>query len=481
MTAESSNKPDFSEYLATLDEKAVAMDSHAVSDESSATAESTAGTDEDKTLTAAESAAGGVFPAPSMGAPIDGGKADGEEAAPAESGRGMNVESADGTTEALSGAANNVLTEEPGKSPALRLAEAAAMMDGEGEATSHPADAEKNGAAGDFKAIPPDKHGKPFNTPEDGDGIKPSNVNEWVYVDKNPPELDEQLAADREDTVPTEPAVGTTKISADSKASEAADLTLNSSTVLSRAAAPLGAPNGGEKNGGAQADGEKKSQSGRTRRNTAAERVGSVASAERSGNVGGTSRGAENQGPRQVSAAPEAEIKVNLPGAESGGGGREGAAGGAKPAVSFETFLARELQQNLNGDIVRQAQVLLREGGEGTIRLSLKPESLGKVKISLEMTENKITGKIVVESGEALRAFEHEMESLEQTFRGEGFDGASLSLELAEHQEPGGGEGEWRPGSGNISTKTASSRYDGNAAGVYFGTEYSAKQINVLV
>jgi hypothetical protein len=70
------------------------------------------------------------------------------------------------------------------------------------------------------------------------------------------------------------------------------------------------------------------------------------------------------------------------------------------------------------------------------------------------------------------------MESLEQTFLGEGFDGASLSLELAEHQDAGGGE--WHPGGGRISTKTASSRYDGNAAGVYFGAEYSAKQINVL-
>jgi hypothetical protein len=310
------------------------------------------------------------------------------------------------------------------------------------------------------------------------------NVNEGLYVDENPQELGEQFATDREDTDPGETAVATTKIPAAGKSIEATDSTLNSSAVLVRAAAPEGAPSGAEKNGGARADGEKKNPSVRNRRSTAAERRGSegVAAAERVGTGDGTARVTEGQEFRRVSAAPEAEIEVNLRGAESDGSGARGATGGAKPAASFESFLARELQQNLNSDIVRHAQVLLREGGEGTIRLSLKPESLGKVKISRELTENKITGKIIVESGEALRAFEHEMESLEQTFRGEGFDGASLSLELAEHDGPQGNAWESRSEAERISTKTASSRYD-EAAGkvLYFDSVYSAKQINVLV
>jgi hypothetical protein len=107
-------------------------------------------------------------------------------------------------------------------------------------------------------------------------------------------------------------------------------------------------------------------------------------------------------------------------------------------------MLARELHQNLNGDIVRHAAILLRDGGEGTIRLSLKPESLGNVKIRLEMAENKITGHIIVESDEALRAFEREIRSLEQAFKESGFDGASLQMAVASgsgqegRREPGG-------------------------------------------
>ena len=102
-----------------------------------------------------------------------------------------------------------------------------------------------------------------------------------------------------------------------------------------------------------------------------------------------------------------------------------------KAGQAFEDLLARELHQNFNNDIVRHASVALRDGGEGTIRLALKPESLGNVKIHLEMAENKIAGRIVVESVEALRALEREISSLEKAFLDSGFEGANLEMSLA--------------------------------------------------
>ncbi|MDR1399939.1 MAG: flagellar hook-length control protein FliK [Treponema sp.] len=100
-------------------------------------------------------------------------------------------------------------------------------------------------------------------------------------------------------------------------------------------------------------------------------------------------------------------------------------------ATRFENLLAHELSQRLNSDIVQQAQVLLRDGDAGTIKLSLKPENLGIVKVRLEMVENRITGQIIVESNEALRAFDREIQSLEQAFRDSGFSGVSLYTALA--------------------------------------------------
>ncbi|MDR2662742.1 MAG: flagellar hook-length control protein FliK [Treponema sp.] len=126
---------------------------------------------------------------------------------------------------------------------------------------------------------------------------------------------------------------------------------------------------------------------------------------------------------------------------------------------SFEQLLARELRGDLSGDIVKQAAVVLRDG-EGTIRLSLKPESLGKVKIHLEMAENKISGHIFVETEEALRAFEQEIHTLEQSFRDSGFE-ASLSAAL--DYRDGGRRWKEETAGPFFSERFAASAYEGGA------------------
>jgi len=103
----------------------------------------------------------------------------------------------------------------------------------------------------------------------------------------------------------------------------------------------------------------------------------------------------------------------------------------AKASTALENMLARELHQNFNGDIVRHASMVLRNGGEGTIRIALHPETLGNVKIHLEMTENKIMGHIVVDSEEALNAFRKEISALEQAFKDSGYADASLDLSMS--------------------------------------------------
>jgi hypothetical protein len=110
--------------------------------------------------------------------------------------------------------------------------------------------------------------------------------------------------------------------------------------------------------------------------------------------------------------------------------GRSPAEGRENPdtVLSPRDALTRELRGALGQDIVRHASMILKDGGEGLIRLSLKPESLGNVKIRLELSENKIAGHIIVESSDALRAFERELPVLEAAFRDSGFSGATLDL-----------------------------------------------------
>jgi hypothetical protein len=166
--------------------------------------------------------------------------------------------------------------------------------------------------------------------------------------------------------------------------------------------------------------------------------------------------------PVSGSGGPELELAVNLHPGEREPEARTNAGIISAPGRAFEDLLTRELHQNLNGDIVRHASIILRDHGEGTIRLSLRPESLGNVKIRLEMAENKITGHIVVESGEALRAFEREIRSLEQAFRESGFESASLDMSLASGngQEGQGGQWEDRRADNPYTERLAASRYD---------------------
>jgi flagellar hook-length control protein FliK len=143
---------------------------------------------------------------------------------------------------------------------------------------------------------------------------------------------------------------------------------------------------------------------------------------------------------------------------------QETAPNSREPSItsSFEDLLARELSQNLNEAIVRQAQVLLRDGGEGTIRLSLRPESLGNVKVHLELAEKKIIGHIIVESNEALRAFEREIHSLEQAFKDSGFGETSLDTALASGSDadPGDSQGREAETGPFFSERFAASTYD---------------------
>jgi flagellar hook-length control protein FliK len=155
-----------------------------------------------------------------------------------------------------------------------------------------------------------------------------------------------------------------------------------------------------------------------------------------------------------------------------------------KAGQAFEDILARELHQNLNNDIVRHASIILRDSSEGTIRLALKPESLGNVKIRLEMAENKITGRIVVESEETLHAFEKEITSLEKAFVESGFEGANLEMSLAADS---GGAGQWQgtEASQSLMRLIAASHYEAASAEwtempAAFDFYHGTRSVNVL-
>ena len=131
-----------------------------------------------------------------------------------------------------------------------------------------------------------------------------------------------------------------------------------------------------------------------------------------------------------------------------------------KAGTALENMLARELHQNFNGDIVRHASMILRDNGSGIIKIALHPETLGNVKIRLEMTENKITGHIFVDSQEALNAFRREIASLEQAFKNSGFEDATIDLSLS--ADGSGEQQEHELDERFLAQRLAASNYEGS-------------------
>ncbi len=109
---------------------------------------------------------------------------------------------------------------------------------------------------------------------------------------------------------------------------------------------------------------------------------------------------------------------------------------------SFQSMLSQELKNNA-ADFVKTGQIILKNNNEGLIRLTLHPETLGNVKISLEVSgDRKITGKIVVSSREAYEAFNENLDGLSDAFVQGGFQSAGFDLSWSDSSGSGNGRGD---------------------------------------
>lgn len=109
--------------------------------------------------------------------------------------------------------------------------------------------------------------------------------------------------------------------------------------------------------------------------------------------------------------------------------GEAKAAAEPQGGASFKEALAQRLEAG-TGELVRAAQLVLKDGDLGLIRLRLEPESLGGVKIELKLAEKQISGRIVVESDLAAEAFRSSLDSLRDAFAEAGFDARALDVEV---------------------------------------------------
>lgn len=108
---------------------------------------------------------------------------------------------------------------------------------------------------------------------------------------------------------------------------------------------------------------------------------------------------------------------------------------------NFQAMLSNQIQENA-GEIVKAGNIVLKDNDIGSIKLILHPESLGNVKIDLQVNEKNISGKIIVATQEAFNAFKETAENLKQAFVQSGFESAGLELSLANQNFAGNHSGE---------------------------------------
>lgn len=99
-----------------------------------------------------------------------------------------------------------------------------------------------------------------------------------------------------------------------------------------------------------------------------------------------------------------------------------------KTPQSFSAMLAQEIRKS-SADFVQAGKIVLRDNNAGEIRLQLRPENLGAVKIKLELSGGKkVIGTVTVETKDAFEAFEENLDSLAQEFKQNGFETADFNL-----------------------------------------------------
>jgi flagellar protein FlbC len=87
------------------------------------------------------------------------------------------------------------------------------------------------------------------------------------------------------------------------------------------------------------------------------------------------------------------------------------------------------LREMSGSELIRASNMILKEGG-GEIRLVLKPESLGSIRIRMNLVDNHIEGRIVVDSSAVKQVIDGSIDALTRALTAEGFQTGALQVSV---------------------------------------------------
>jgi len=112
----------------------------------------------------------------------------------------------------------------------------------------------------------------------------------------------------------------------------------------------------------------------------------------------------------------------------------------APEAAVRMTRAATHFEQRFIPEFVKQTGIILKEGGNGEIRLVLKPENLGSVRIRLTLSESSLEGRIVVDNNSVKEMVESSLDNLKNALRMEGYQTTSLEVSVGQRRSDSGQE-----------------------------------------
>jgi len=107
--------------------------------------------------------------------------------------------------------------------------------------------------------------------------------------------------------------------------------------------------------------------------------------------------------------------------------------------------------QQLHSEFLDRAKLILKNGG-GEMRLTLRPENLGSLRLSVSLEERVLKGQIVVDNETVRTLVESQLDSLLRSFREDGFTPLELKVSVA------GEEGRGNTGHGSDQESTPDNR-----------------------
>lgn len=142
---------------------------------------------------------------------------------------------------------------------------------------------------------------------------------------------------------------------------------------------------------------------------------------------------------------------------------------------SQQSAVLTQLKEGVNDQIVKQAGIIVKGDGSGEIKLVMKPEQLGKVRIQLSMNDNHIGGRIIVENNIVREIFESNLENLYKAFGSEGFESSGLEVSV---QGEGSGQSD-RQSRGGINRRAVQAIED--AVPEIVDAEWQNNAVNMVV